>query len=156
MIKKRVWLFWISSINTFFYPESFCKNAVSLWKCRRLKLRYYEKATKIWKNLPPVLTKLRSVKTSGRFFQIFVAFSEKVDSDYCVNLTQDSKSESSESVNFIRTGPEVDMGNTWDFLETRLWNPKRLPLFWYFNFPGISAIIFFFTYSICALKSCSS
>ena len=38
---------------------------------------------KIWKNLPPVLAKqlflLSSVKTSGRFFQIFVAFSEKLD-----------------------------------------------------------------------------
>ena len=38
---------------------------------------------KIWKNLPPVLTKqlflLSSVKTSGRFFQIFVAFSEKLN-----------------------------------------------------------------------------
>ena len=38
---------------------------------------------KIWKNLPPVLTKelvlLSSLKTSGRFFQIFVAFSEKLD-----------------------------------------------------------------------------
>ena len=38
------------------------------------------------KNLPQVLTKqlflhilLSSVKTSGRFFQIFVAFSEKLD-----------------------------------------------------------------------------
>ena len=39
---------------------------------------------KIWKNLPPVLTKQlfllsRSVKASGIFFQIFVAFSEKLD-----------------------------------------------------------------------------
>ena len=38
---------------------------------------------KIWKNLPPDLTKqfflLSSVKTSGRFFKIFVAFSEKLD-----------------------------------------------------------------------------
>ena len=38
---------------------------------------------KIWKNLPPVLTKqlflLSSVKTSGIFFQIFVAFSEKLN-----------------------------------------------------------------------------
>ena len=38
---------------------------------------------KIWKNLPPVMTKqlflLSSVKTSGRFFQIFVALSEKLD-----------------------------------------------------------------------------
>ena len=37
---------------------------------------------KIWKNLPLVLTKplflLSSVKTSGRFFQIFVAISEKL------------------------------------------------------------------------------
>ena len=43
---------------------------------------------KIWKNLPPVLTKqmflLSSVKTSGRFFQIFVAFSEKLD--FMINL----------------------------------------------------------------------
>ena len=38
---------------------------------------------KIWKNLPPVLPKqlflLSSVKTSGRFFQSFVAFSEKLN-----------------------------------------------------------------------------
>ena len=37
---------------------------------------------KIWKNLPPVLTKqlflLNSVKTSGTYFSIFVAFSEKL------------------------------------------------------------------------------
>ena len=48
-----------------------------------LKLRYYENATKFEKNLPPVLTKqlflLSSVKTSGIFFQIFVAFSEKLN-----------------------------------------------------------------------------
>ena len=48
-----------------------------------LKFKHYEKATKFEKNLPPVLTKqlflLSSVKTSGRFFQIFVAFSEKLD-----------------------------------------------------------------------------
>ena len=48
-----------------------------------IKLRYYEKATKFEKNLSPVLTKqlfsLSSVKTSGRFSQIFVAFSEKLD-----------------------------------------------------------------------------
>ena len=48
-----------------------------------LKFRYYEKATKFEKNLPPVLTKqlflLSSVKTSGRFLQIFVAFSEKLN-----------------------------------------------------------------------------
>ena len=38
---------------------------------------------KIWKHRPPVLTKqlflLSSIKTSGRFFQIFVTFSEKLD-----------------------------------------------------------------------------
>ena len=48
-----------------------------------LKFRYYEKAIKIWKNLPPVLTKqlflLSSVKASEIFFQIFVAFSEKLN-----------------------------------------------------------------------------
>ena len=48
-----------------------------------LKLGYYEKATKFEKNLPPVLTKqlflLSNIKTSWRFFQIFVAFSEKLD-----------------------------------------------------------------------------
>ena len=46
-------------------------------------LRDCEKATKFKKNLPPVLKKqsflTRSVKTSGIFFQIFVAFSEKLD-----------------------------------------------------------------------------
>ena len=48
-----------------------------------IKFRPYEKATKFKKNLPPVLTKqlflLSSVETSGRFFQIFVAFSEKLN-----------------------------------------------------------------------------
>ena len=48
-----------------------------------LEFRYHEKATKFEKNLPPVLTKqlflLSSVKTSGRFFQIFAAFSEKLN-----------------------------------------------------------------------------
>ena len=55
-----------------------------------LKLRYYEKATKFEKNLPPVLTKqlflLSSVETSGRFFLIFVAFSEKLDFKLCSNM----------------------------------------------------------------------
>ena len=48
-----------------------------------VKLRHYEKAVKFEKNIPPVLTKQlffhRSVKTSGRFFQFFVAASEKLD-----------------------------------------------------------------------------
>ena len=43
-----------------------------------LKLRYYEMATKFEKNLPSVLQEqlflLSSVKASGRFYQIFVAF----------------------------------------------------------------------------------
>ena len=45
-----------------------------------LKLRHYEKATKFEKNLPPFL--LNSLKPSGRFFQIFVVFSEKLDYMY--------------------------------------------------------------------------
>ena len=48
-----------------------------------LKFGHYEQATEFEKKFPPVLTKrlflLSSVKTSGRFFQIFVAFSEKLD-----------------------------------------------------------------------------
>ena len=48
-----------------------------------VKLRHYEKVTKFEKNLPVVLTKqlflLISVKTSGRFFQFFVTFSEKLN-----------------------------------------------------------------------------
>ena len=51
-----------------------------------LKLRHYEKATKLEKNVPLVLTKqlflLSSVKTSGRFFQICVAFSEKLNFNF--------------------------------------------------------------------------
>ena len=45
---------------------------------------------KIWKNIPPVLTKhlslLSSVKTSGKFFQIFVAFSEKLNFNDTIKL----------------------------------------------------------------------
>ena len=48
-----------------------------------LKLRHYEKATKFEKNHPLVSTKQpflrRSIKTSGRFFQNCVAFSEKLN-----------------------------------------------------------------------------
>ena len=48
-----------------------------------IKVQILWEGHKIWKNLPPVLTKqlflLSSVKKSGRFFQIFVAFSEKLD-----------------------------------------------------------------------------
>ena len=46
----------------------------NLWKCWVLKFSFSEKATKIWKNLPLVLTLLSKnsccVKTRGRFFQI--------------------------------------------------------------------------------------
>ena len=35
-----------------------------------LKFRFSEKATKIWKNLPVVLTCALNFKKSGRFFQI--------------------------------------------------------------------------------------
>ena len=41
-----------------------------------VKLRNFEKAPKIWKCLPIFLTLLIAVKNVGRFFQIFVAFSE--------------------------------------------------------------------------------
>ena len=70
---------------------SFCKFSVSNnfsgWReMKYIKFRHYEKATKFEKNIPPVLTKqlflLSSVKTSGRFFQIFVAFSEKLNFTY--------------------------------------------------------------------------
>ena len=49
-----------------------------------LKFRHYEKAIKFEKNLPPILPKqlflLSIVKKSGScFFQIFVAFSERLD-----------------------------------------------------------------------------
>ena len=47
------------------------------------KVQIWWEGQKIWKNLPPVLTKqlflLSSVKTSGRFFQIFVASLEKLN-----------------------------------------------------------------------------
>ena len=48
-----------------------------------LKVKILWEGHKIWKNLPLVLTKqlflLSSVKTSGRFFQNFVAFLEKLN-----------------------------------------------------------------------------
>ena len=48
-----------------------------------VKLRHLEMAIKSEKNLPLVLTKqlflLSSVKTIGRLFQIFLAFSENLD-----------------------------------------------------------------------------
>ena len=67
----------------------FPSSVLSLSSCSFAAKKEFDKVKilweghKIWKNLPPVLTKqlflLSSVKTSGRFFQIFVAFSEKLD-----------------------------------------------------------------------------
>ena len=44
-----------------------------------VKLGYCEKATKFEKNIPLVFFSLSNVKTSGRIFQIFVAFSENLN-----------------------------------------------------------------------------
>ena len=56
---------------------------VSNRNSKPLKLRHYEKATKFEKKSPTCFDKiavlLSSVKTSGRFFRIFVPFSEKLD-----------------------------------------------------------------------------
>ena len=64
---------------------------LSVWLCLqnntstswRSSSSFSEKATKIWKNLPLVLTLLSKnngfVKTSGRFFSNFVAFSQCLD-----------------------------------------------------------------------------
>ena len=52
----------------------------------------------IWKNISLGLTKqlflLSSVKTSGRFFQIFVAFSEKLDFKASLSLWESKSPES--------------------------------------------------------------
>ena len=75
------------NLKIFFYDIFY---GILLWKlfCQTMrknivKLGHYEKATKLEKNLPLVLTKqlclLSSIKTSGTFFQIFVAFSEKLN-----------------------------------------------------------------------------
>ena len=48
-----------------------------------IKVETLGEGHKIWKNPPLVLTQqlflLSSIKTSGRFFQIYVVFSEKLD-----------------------------------------------------------------------------
>ena len=58
--------------------------------CQQLKVKTLWQGHKFWKNLPPVLTiqlfLLSSVKPSGRFYQIFVAFSEKLDFKWMVPL----------------------------------------------------------------------
>ena len=58
------------------------------FKCLVLKLRHYEKATKLVKisncfDKTPVC----SVKTNGRFFQICVAFSEKLNFNYYIFIS---------------------------------------------------------------------
>ena len=54
-----------------------------IWQVKVCKVKTLWEGHKIWNNLPPVLTQqlflLSSVKTSGRFFQISVAFSKKLD-----------------------------------------------------------------------------
>jgi hypothetical protein len=58
-----------------------------------IKVDTLREGHKIGKNLPLVLTKqlslLSSVKTSGRFFQIFVAFSEKLNFKTALVCKQD-------------------------------------------------------------------
>ena len=61
-----------------------------------VKLRHYEKAKKmgkishwIWQN--SCLFLLRSVKTSRRFFQIFVDFSEKLNFNFLSNPSFQTK-----------------------------------------------------------------
>jgi hypothetical protein len=72
-----------SGARTVIVKELHCKLIVAVFFFFTfIKFRYYDKATKFEKNIPPVLTKqlvlLSSIKTSGRFFKIFVAFSEKL------------------------------------------------------------------------------
>ena len=60
------------------------RKMIKVWIAITLhKVKTLWEGHKIWKNHPPVLTEqlflLSTVKTSGRFFQIFVDFSEKLD-----------------------------------------------------------------------------
>ena len=48
-------------------------------ECFTVKLGYCEKATKFEKKYPACFVLLSKVKTSGRIFQIFVAFSENLN-----------------------------------------------------------------------------
>ena len=74
--KQRLTQF--GALVDFLAKPSNCVN----WRLH-FKVKTLWEGHKMWKNLPPVLTKqmflLSSVKTSGRFFQIFVAFSEKLN-----------------------------------------------------------------------------
>ena len=60
-----------------------CKKELKICTIIVGKVKTLWESRKIWKNSPPVLTKqlflLSSVKTRGRFFQIFVDFSEKLN-----------------------------------------------------------------------------
>ena len=68
--------------NNWKNPRYSWKNQ-KLWKWIYKKVETLWEGYKIWKNQPPVLTNqlflLSSVKICGRFFQIFVAFSEKLN-----------------------------------------------------------------------------
>ena len=75
---------WLLDLDFLHVPCSFA-TVETLWESH-----------KIWKNHPPVLTNqlllLSSVKTCGRFFQIFVAFSEKLNfnsshREYLINVS---------------------------------------------------------------------
>ena len=67
------------------------------WWSLQLKSSFSEKGTKIWKNLPLVLTLLS--KTGGRFFSNFAAFSK------CLNFKVRSAS--------IRNRVDLDFLNNW-------------------------------------------
>ena len=55
-----------------------------------VKVKAFRKGHKIWKESSTCFDKtlflLRSVKTSGRFLQIFVAFSKKLDFKYLLEI----------------------------------------------------------------------
>ena len=78
--------FWKMDFKKWISKKKISKNG-----CQRapflVKFKTLWEGHKIWKNLPPVLTKrlflLSSVKTSGKFFQSFVTFSEKLDFIVC-------------------------------------------------------------------------
>jgi len=74
----------------YYLKSFFLDTSAVIRETEKINLRHYEKATKFEKNLPLVLTKqlflLSSVKTSGRFFQIFVAFSEKLGDFFLLRL----------------------------------------------------------------------
>ena len=78
---ERCWWLWLREATE--AAEAVATSPRSWWWPRESKVKTLWEGHKIEKNLPFVLTKqlflLRSVKTSGRFFQIFVASSKKVN-----------------------------------------------------------------------------